>query len=288
MGLWDSTNETHSFWDTAFPFSPRNDQVKYIRHALSIDERRASFKPGTFHSSNEKYNIHHQAEEIDDPNRVHSDIVEMWFPGDHADIGGGWLKDCDGEYLAFIPGRWIIGEAYKFGVIYKMDKIKNNLESWSSNSLLLARDHDYLSFKSSRLNKCQTLENDGALIRDNINATSNDQCDDRPGLVYKEDSFAGHGNKSMLRTIGWWLLEILPIPYRIENVKRRWVKTYKPNFGRRRNISSNANIHWSVKWRMKLVNSYNPKNLPSSFDNRIEEDDTIPDDFKDFWKIYDS
>ncbi len=342
MGLWDSNNASSSIGDYDFPFTPKNDQIEHIRHALSIDERRARLKPNSFHPyycrTNEKKKLPNKwlqphlpkygtriknlkkkkvtarykyedgnlkkftctknqteketettIEIEEDPKlkRPPSDIVEMWFPGDNFDVTGGWLPDCEayGEYLSFIPARWMIAEAFKFGVLYRMAELKRTTNiNWGLNFSLLAKDHDYLSFKSSKLKNCPTKTpptKDSLNVFGNVPGfPGNEECDEN-GLIYKENAFGGHGNKSIFRTLGYWILEIFPIPHRTQNEERKWVKTYKPNFGRRRNIPSNAQFHWSVKWRMKLANSYNPKNLPSSFDNRIEEDDTIPDDFKD-------
>lgn len=52
------------------------------------------------------------------------DIDELWFPGGHADIGGGWrLKE--GEIpLAHLPLVWIVLEAQKCGLQFDEEKMR--------------------------------------------------------------------------------------------------------------------------------------------------------------------
>ena len=53
------------------------DNVQQAYHMLALDERRDSFDPTLM-----------------DPDPIRPErIVEIWFPGDHANIGGGWATD---------------------------------------------------------------------------------------------------------------------------------------------------------------------------------------------------
>jgi hypothetical protein len=52
------------------------------------------------------------------------DIDEIWFPGGHADIGGGW-EVIDGEMpLSHVPLVWIVREAKKSGLAFDEDKMR--------------------------------------------------------------------------------------------------------------------------------------------------------------------
>ena len=44
MGLWDSVNSVGVLWDRIFPYTIRTSNVDHVRHAVSLDERRAKFK----------------------------------------------------------------------------------------------------------------------------------------------------------------------------------------------------------------------------------------------------
>lgn len=66
-----------------------------MRHAVSIDERRAFFRQNLFGV----------------PNGPHQDIKEVWFAGVHSDVGGGYAESE--SQLSQIALRWMICEAEK-------------------------------------------------------------------------------------------------------------------------------------------------------------------------------
>ena len=95
LGLWDTVSSV-GFWNPiAFPFSARNPSNRIVRHAVSIDERRAFFRQ----------NLVWQL--------PGSDIEQIWFPGVHADVGGGYN---DGK-LWKLPFLWIVTEAQRAGLL---------------------------------------------------------------------------------------------------------------------------------------------------------------------------
>ena len=61
----------------------------------------------------------------------------------------------------------------------------------------------------------------------------------------------------------WWLLELFPksISRREWSKRRSFLGLYIP-FGEPRNIAKNANVHKSVKDRIKACSEYNPVNIP--------------------------
>ncbi|MBA5779368.1 DUF2235 domain-containing protein [Stappia sp. F7233] len=69
--------------------------VKTARHAVAIDERRQVFAPTLWSNC-------HQ----------HDDAIEIWFPGVHADVGGGYAATG----LSDIALAWMIEEAEKAGL----------------------------------------------------------------------------------------------------------------------------------------------------------------------------
>jgi len=51
------------------------------------------------------------------------DIDELWFPGGHADIGGGW-EATEGEHpLSHVPLVWIVREAQRSGLAFDEEKM---------------------------------------------------------------------------------------------------------------------------------------------------------------------
>jgi uncharacterized protein (DUF2235 family) len=75
-------------------------QVKIARHAVAIDEMRASFTP-TFWT-----------DAADQPLNDGQRVVQLWFPGVHCDVGGGYAA-CG---LSDGALQWMIGEAVAAGL----------------------------------------------------------------------------------------------------------------------------------------------------------------------------
>lgn len=118
-----------------FPYTAR-PSAKVIRHAVSIDERRAKFRQDLISGSRPKKedkengsgNRHgsetstaqkparRRRRRYSDTDRP-QDVSEVWFAGGHADIGGGW-KRCTGETwpLSHAPLVWMIHEAERAGL----------------------------------------------------------------------------------------------------------------------------------------------------------------------------
>lgn len=71
---------------------------------------------------------------------------EIWFPGNHGDVGGGWASDINGQFLSHVPLRWMFGEAVKNGVIFQKERLVNFAHRYSSLDSLLSCNHDMLSF----------------------------------------------------------------------------------------------------------------------------------------------
>ena len=85
-----------------------NPSVQTFRQAISIDERRCMFRlkkwddPQTY-----KHN------RFNDAHAEPQDILQVWFAGVHADIGGGYPEKQSG--LSKYPLLWMIDEATKCG-----------------------------------------------------------------------------------------------------------------------------------------------------------------------------
>ena len=69
----------------------KNPSVLHLRHALALDERRIFFR---------------QLHWISSPNQ---DCKEVWFPGVHSDVGGGYPEKESG--LSKIALEWMVHEA---------------------------------------------------------------------------------------------------------------------------------------------------------------------------------
>lgn len=100
-------------------------------------DHQASFS--TFGSSSDKQKL------------ITGEYKEVWFAGNHGDIGGGWASDVNGHFLSHIPLRWMFGEALKVGVIFHRERLVNFANRFSSLDSMLSCNHDMLSFYKGEL-----------------------------------------------------------------------------------------------------------------------------------------
>lgn len=85
------------FTDTSLP-----PNVLRARQALSLDDERRTFFPIPWDEAEER-----KLREQDDPSLDPDRLVQVWFAGTHANIGGGYPDDS----LAYVPLLWMIDEA---------------------------------------------------------------------------------------------------------------------------------------------------------------------------------
>ena len=84
----------------------QNPSVQTFRQAISIDERRAMFRPKKWDAPQTFKPVR-----FNDINNTPQDILQVWFAGVHSDIGGGYPEKQSG--LSKYPLLWMIDEATK-------------------------------------------------------------------------------------------------------------------------------------------------------------------------------
>lgn len=95
LGLWDTVSSVGWAWEPlSFPFTATNPSVRIARHAISIDERRAFFRQNRLALGRAT---------------ATQDWQEVWFPGVHADVGGGYAEKDGGLWL--VAFDWMLREA---------------------------------------------------------------------------------------------------------------------------------------------------------------------------------
>jgi uncharacterized protein (DUF2235 family) len=101
LGLWDTVSSVGWAWDPQhLPYTQNNEIVKTVRHAVSLDERRAYFVQNLW-------------------GKEPADVVQVWFPGVHGDVGGGYPENEAG--LSAIALKWMVGEAKAAGLVLNAD-----------------------------------------------------------------------------------------------------------------------------------------------------------------------
>lgn len=99
LGVWDTVSSVGWIANPlSLPYTHSLPDVGIVRHAVSIDERRAFFRTNLIEL---------------DPMR---DMQEVWFPGVHCDVGGGYAETESG--LSKIALRWMIDEARIAGMTF--------------------------------------------------------------------------------------------------------------------------------------------------------------------------
>lgn len=102
MGLFDTVSSVGIFERfQVFPYADKNDLVREIRHAVSIDESRNAFPE--------------QLAVPDDNN-----VFEVWFPGVHRDVGGG---APDNRGFESITLDWMVTECEKLELRFDRSKL---------------------------------------------------------------------------------------------------------------------------------------------------------------------
>ena len=98
LGLWDTVSSIGWAWaPQSLPFTKNNPGVDIVRHAVSLDERRTYFVQNLW------------------GDEAPTDIDQVWFPGVHCDIGGGYPENESG--LSAITLKWMTEKAEAAGLI---------------------------------------------------------------------------------------------------------------------------------------------------------------------------
>ncbi|MBX3669840.1 MAG: DUF2235 domain-containing protein [Rhodocyclaceae bacterium] len=113
LGVWDTVgalgipddlallNLIDNLHDFTFHDTGLGDSIQSARHAVALDEMRATFQPTLWNAAAER------------------DAKELWFPGAHSDVGGGYAETglSDGALL------WMLREAESCGLAFDPDVV---------------------------------------------------------------------------------------------------------------------------------------------------------------------
>jgi len=138
MGIWDTVKAYGWLWPQSFPALRHNRSVKTVRHAVSIDERRSFFQVTRWAD-------------------CHPALKEVWFAGDHADVGGG--HNQGNSPLTDAALEWMLGEATQGGLLLsaaakrKVETLQARRErAWST------RQHDLWADGQSKMDWIPRVE----------------------------------------------------------------------------------------------------------------------------------
>ncbi|KAH8726273.1 hypothetical protein GQ44DRAFT_571521, partial [Phaeosphaeriaceae sp. PMI808] len=368
LGLFDTVNSVPAFENawmqrSKFPYTARSS-ARVIRHAVSIDERRAKFRqdlisqakpdrsthykhhrkhkhaknhfhghetsglngkdgeegrgrrdtlapPERFRNPHEtsgvrnrspaysqcegnghsgansvmSFDAHRTAPSEDDEGD--QDIQEVWFPGCHADIGGGWPLDPGQDAaLSHVPLVWMVREAQKAGLEFDEEKLEalhcylDESESVDAGRQTLVPTIEVDPGSSSpvtenkgpsSLNNTTDGENAKSCIDDDNFAKHHHTHPDT--VFHKHFHFAATKGRihdvlqfkngvSGMSVMSWNMMEYMPFRRMDLREDGTWKAIVWPlPKGETRDIPTNAIIHSSVIKRMLADPSYRPGNL---------------------------
>lgn len=105
VGVWDTVSSVGWMENPLkLPFTANNPDIEIGRHALSIDEHRAFFRPNLWRPSQ-------NSGTTSGP----KDLKQVWFAGAHCDVGGGYAEAESG--LSKIALDWMLQEAKAAGLL---------------------------------------------------------------------------------------------------------------------------------------------------------------------------
>ena len=304
LGLFDTVNSVAEFEVEAggdnVDRSGCQPRPTITRHAVSVDERRIKFQPVLFGNEvgvkrrkpirydqpEEAYSADSDAEEDHAP----PDLKEVYFAGDHSDVGGGWRPLEEEEYpTSHIPLTWMVNEAMRAGLTFNKEKIgpvsirSNPSESASSSSSSLP------SASCAAIHPPSVTTN----TTTNTNATPAPlQKAQRSQIHDSLDYDSGKG----LTTFFWRMLEYLPLKRPIVQPDGTIVHSRWHTRGLRRPLPHRALVHGSVVRRLRWDPDYRPYNLGLGYkpnmQDRKEEDRDIgqwkcvhedEDEIREYW-----
>ena len=118
IGVWETVGalgvpddlEIFNYFDNKkkweFHNTSLDSNVKHARHAMALDEIRSSFCVARWENAAQ-----------------HDDAIELWFPGVHSDIGGGYTE-CDLSNGAL---KWMMSESGQVGLGFR-DNIEQTIK----------------------------------------------------------------------------------------------------------------------------------------------------------------
>lgn len=101
LGLLDTVKRVNSDLDSTAQSLTFHDSIRHVRHALALNDTRSHFKPEMYGNVTDKDSINGRS------------LIQAWFVGAHADIGGGARDDG----LSLYPLQWLLTESQHKGLI---------------------------------------------------------------------------------------------------------------------------------------------------------------------------
>ncbi|KIK47266.1 hypothetical protein CY34DRAFT_74473 [Suillus luteus UH-Slu-Lm8-n1] len=191
-----------------------------------------------------------------------SDVMEVWFPGCHTDIGGGNVENSVKVSLAQVTLRWMVEQVIlsNCGIVFDEEALER--VGMPLSSFPISKTPPATEDLPDKSHPILDIPNLGAAPVDAVSPfaeaplpTPSSPLTDpptTPSLPNPQtcDALAPLFDQLQLQK-AWWLLEILPLPFRWQDALGKWHTKWRLHLGKGRDIPyQHPNFHSSVKERM--------------------------------------
>lgn len=203
-----------------------------------------------------------------------TDVLEVWFAGAHADVGGGAVPNEERHKLSQIPLRWMIRQCFECntGIIFNVHHLaEEGLDVhtlWPAYSSLgipnLGPSPSW--FERKQTQAIPPITGRASVLKPIDESLLDVQIwkDEDKGILHHEwvpeqveDYFDALSpiNDQLIQARMWWILEYWPITIRVQHAgSDEWVKEVSINLGRYRAVQGRRpNLHWTVQQRMEAA-----------------------------------
>lgn len=203
------------------------------------------------------------------------DIQEVWFPGCHADIGGGWqLRKGEVWPLSHAPLVWMVQEAQKAGLQFDPSKLKQFecCEEFEGEYSPIRAEWDYRKGNVTPSDKSKDGEGAHGVLSMCKDGDAEKQTASSLGFCYALNMSSTSGvlhdcldfgsGLPATSVLAWRIMEYLPFRRMDLQADGSWKPIRWPlPCGEVRDIPKDAQIHVSAIRRMQSDPNYRPGNL---------------------------
>lgn len=211
-----------------------------------------------------------------------TDVLEVWFTGCHADVGGGAVANEERHMLSRIPLRWMLRQCFECetGILFDTASLaEKGLDVHTLWPVYKTLQKPVVGPSPVLLEKYEMgilhpIESRAtSLGLKQPNAIAQKKWEDRLKSYRTKHKQAGEYiwtseqtedyfdaiaplNDQLVQARGWWILEFWPIKLRVQKKDSdNWEKKISVNLGRHRAVQDlEPKLHWTVRQRMHIKN----------------------------------
>jgi hypothetical protein len=283
LGIFDCVNSVAVLETSPKTPIPVLGTATHVRHAVAVDEFRVKFKPALLaqdvRAKQQQAQVKQHAPDHSCEAEIET-IKEVWFPGNHGDVGGGW--PAEQQPIAEPPKgpfgyikKWF-SKARSLFVIppppgASRDVSKDPFQLSDIALDWMIRELELVGKKEPKwaVSFSERMYGFKNKIR-NVNSTEYKQA--HASIIHNTMKLGG--GSTFFKVLFWNFMEYLPFIKRFELEENKWTSRWWPlNRGSARDIPRDAVLHNSLIQRLASKDlHYSPRN-----NNGIENKKNTPD-----------